>query len=190
MARVYAEIPMVHHECSRKPREMPTVSATQVEALVHENIIPNNGKIYKINIIPLIPQTIGNSVLPSGDGTQIDPQRVSGYGPTKHKARSSRSLIQTLSLYLCTQGLQFPFLWLECSVYKYVTCTHMHLPNTLGETQVSKPVTETHTPGKKRVVKQKQLGISSLDTTQLVTPNSPMLPLQTQVSLLVIFLLL
>lgn len=68
---------------------MSTVTATQVEVLVHENIIPNNGEIYKTNIIPLISQTIGNSVLPTGDGTQIDPQRVSGYGPTKYQARSS-----------------------------------------------------------------------------------------------------
>lgn len=37
-----------------------TATAIQGTALVHKNIIPNNGKIYKINRIPLVSQTLGN----------------------------------------------------------------------------------------------------------------------------------
>lgn len=72
-------------------------------------------------------------MLPTGDGTWINLQRVGDCGPIKHWARSSPSLAHMLSLRPCIQRLQLPFLWLESGVHKCVTCVHTYLPNSLRD---------------------------------------------------------
>lgn len=51
---------LVTHHAAAGSTVRVHATATQGTALVHKNIIPNSGNMYKINVIPLVSQTLGN----------------------------------------------------------------------------------------------------------------------------------